>query len=156
MKIVAMHTDPNASVRSGSQLGLLFRQIRDAMWARMERELTQAGHDLSFSQYVTLKRLADGEAGVSELARVAYLHPGAMTRLLDKLEERGFIERIADPVDRRALRVRQTVRGREIWSDIHQCGLRVRQLALQGLSEAEQDTLLRLLDQVRGNLSDED
>lgn len=41
-------TRPCAS-SSGSSLGLLFRQVRDAMWARMADELARAGHDLSFS-----------------------------------------------------------------------------------------------------------
>lgn len=142
--------------QSGSQLGLLFRQVRDAMWARMERELTQAGHDLNFSQYITLKRLAEGEAGASELARAADLNPSAMTRLLDKLEERGFTTRIDDPDDRRAVRVALTETGRAMWTDIHQCGLRVRERALRGLSDTEQETLLRLLGQVRDNLGGED
>ena len=53
---------------TGSALGLLFRQVRDAMWARMALELADAGHDLTFSQYITIKRLALGTAGVTELA----------------------------------------------------------------------------------------
>jgi len=43
---------------SGATLGLLFRQLRDAMWARMKLELANLGHDLTFSQYITLKKLA--------------------------------------------------------------------------------------------------
>lgn len=152
----AMNAASSQTPQSGSQLGLLFRQVRDAMWARMERELTQAGHDLNFSQYITLKRLAEGEAGASELARVADLNPSAMTRLLDRLEERGFTTRIDDPGDRRAVRVALTETGRAMWADIHQCGLRVRERALRGLSDSEQETLLRLLGQVRDNLGGED
>src|SRR3546814_9270412 len=56
---------------SGASLGLLFRQLRDAMWARMKLELAKAGHDLTFSQYVTLKKLAIGSTGVTDLARAA-------------------------------------------------------------------------------------
>ena len=95
---------PSAGPCSGSTLGLLFRQLRDAMWARMERELAQAGHDLTFSQYIAINKLADGTtASVTDLARAADLNPGAMTRLLDKLEARGLLARVADPRDRRAL-----------------------------------------------------
>jgi hypothetical protein len=39
---------------SGASLGLMFRQVRDAMWARMAEELDALGHDLTFSQYITL------------------------------------------------------------------------------------------------------
>jgi len=140
----------------GTQLGLLFRQVRDAMWGRMARELAASGHDLTFSQYIALKRLAHGEASASELARKAELNPGAMTRLLDRLEERGLTVRVADPDDRRALRVRLTEVGRAMWTDIDQCGVRVRTRAFEGLSSAEQDALVRLLLHVRDNLTRED
>ncbi|UJB20867.1 MULTISPECIES: MarR family winged helix-turn-helix transcriptional regulator [Lysobacter] len=138
---------------STSNLGLLFRQVRDAMWAQMERELAQAGHDLTFSQFITLKELAVGTAGVTELARAAQLNPGAMTRLLDKLESRGFVMRVADPDDRRALNIHLTEAGTAIWEDIDQCGKRVRERAMAGLSDSDRDQLYRLLEQVRDNLT---
>ena len=75
------HATP-AEACSGSALGLLFRQTRDAMWGRMAKELANAGHDLTFSQFIAIKKLATGTAGVTDLARAADLNPGAMTRLL--------------------------------------------------------------------------
>ena len=138
---------------SGATLGLLFRQLRDAMWARMAEELATLGHDLTFSQYITLKKLADGTAGVTDLARAAEVNPGAMTRLLDKLEARGLINRVADPDDRRAINIHLTDAGLLIWQDINQCGMRVRERAMHGMSEADREQLTRLLTQVRDNLS---
>ena len=138
---------------SGSTPGLLFRQVRDAMWARMERELAGLGHDLTFSQYITLKKLADGTAGVTDLARAAELNPGAMTRLLDKLEAKGYIARVADPSDRRALNIHLTDVGLSMWQDVNQCGQRVLERAMTGMSQGERTQLTRLLEQVRDNLS---
>lgn len=148
-------TPPDAA-RSGSALGLLFRQTRDAMWARMEKELAAAGHDLNFSQFITLKMLATDSAGVTELARMADLNPGAMTRLLDKLEARGLLQRQCDPNDRRALNIHLTEAGKAIWRDIDQCGKRVRERALAGMDEATRIQLTRLLEQVRDNLNSPD
>ena len=54
-----------AEACSGSALGLLFRQVRDAMWARMELELAAAGQDLTFSQFIAIKKLATGTASVN-------------------------------------------------------------------------------------------
>lgn len=141
---------------SGSTLGLLFRQVRDAMWARMARELAGLGHDLTFSQYITLKKLADGTAGVTDLARAAELNPGAMTRLLDKLAAKGLVVRTADPDDRRALNIQLTEAGTVIWQDINKCGQRVREQAMAGMSEAERTQLTSLLEQVRDNLTSSD
>ncbi|WP_330946892.1 MarR family transcriptional regulator [Thermomonas sp. LB-4] len=145
-------SDPSAGACSTS-LGLLFRQLRDAMWARMERELAAAGHELTFSQYITLKKLASGcTAGVTDLARAADLNPGAMTRLLDRLEARGLLARAADPHDRRALHIHLTDAGRDLWRDVDQCGARVRERAFHGMDEATRAQLTGLLEQARDNL----
>lgn len=138
---------------SGATLGLLFRQLRDAMWARMADELDALGHDLTFSQYITLKKLAAGFASVTDLARAAEVNPGAMTRLLDKLEARGLIVREADASDRRALHIHLTPAGLVIWQDINQCGMRVRERAMHDMDEKEREQLTRLLERVRDNLS---
>lgn len=145
MQSVAPHT--------ASSLGILFRQVRDAMWARMAEELERHGHDLTFSQYIALKRLAHGVAGASELARAADLNPGAMTRLLDRLEEKGLVRRRPAAGDRRAIEVELTAEGERIWSEVNRCGARVRALAMQGLSTQERAELTRLLERVRDNLS---
>jgi DNA-binding MarR family transcriptional regulator len=146
-----MNTSSNCN---GSSLGLLFRQVRDAMWARMEQELAAAGHALNFSQFITIKTLAAGTASVTELARAAYLHPGAMTRLLDKLEARGILARVADPADRRALHIHLTPAGLAIWNDINECAQRVHALATAGMTDAERTQLYGLMARVRDNLSE--
>ncbi|WDS36390.1 MarR family transcriptional regulator [Pseudoxanthomonas sp.] len=140
---------------SGSSLGLLIRQVRDAIWANMEKELVAAGHDLTFSQFVTIKKLADGMASVTELARAAEVHPGAMTRLLDRLESRGLVVRQADPGDRRALHIHLTDAGTAIWKDTNLCGQRVLKHATVGMTEADVSQLMRLLEQARDNLTSE-
>ena len=144
--------DPSSFPCSGATLGLLFRQLRDAMWARMAQELAQLGHELTFSQYITLKKLAGGVVGVTELARAAEVHPGAMTRLLDRLEAKGLVARSADPSDRRALNIQLTDAGLAIWQDINKCGERVRERAMAGMNETEREQLTALLERARDNL----
>ncbi len=150
MSSMTQRSLPNCT---GSSLGLLFRHLRDGMWAWMERELAAAGHDLTFSQFVTIKKLAAGIASVTDLARAAELNPGAMTRLLDRLEAKGLVTRVADPGDRRALHIHLTEAGTAIWQDIDQCGQRVHDRALADMDDADRDQLMRLLERVRHNLS---
>ena len=149
------HATPTEAC-SGSALGLLLRQTRDAMWARMTRELANAGHDLTFSQFIAIKKLAAGTASVTDLARAADLNPGAMTRLRDKLEARGLLQRVADPADRRALHIHLTDAGSAMWRDIDQCGQRVRERALRDMDDATRAQLTRLIEQVRDNLLADD
>jgi DNA-binding MarR family transcriptional regulator len=148
-----MKTVPHTVACGGSTLALLLREIRAGFWTQIEAEMRAAGHELNFSQYVTLKHLAEGTASVTDLANVAQVNPGAMTRLLDKLEQRGIVARVADPTDRRALRIHLTEAGVAIWQDINHCGQRVRERATRGMSDADRDTLTRLLTQVRDNLA---
>lgn len=138
---------------TGSYLGLLVRQVCDNMRARWEYELSRTGHDLNFTQFLTLKKLADGVASATELARIAEVNPGAMTRLLDRLESRGLVARAPDPADRRALRIELTEDGRRIARDIAACSQRVRDAALQGMDANQRGLFIRLLEQVRDNLS---
>ncbi len=143
-----------SSAYSGSALGLLIRQVRDSMMARMQRELAASSHDLTFSQYVTIKKLAeDSRPKVTELACIAEVNPGAMTRILDQLEARSLIVRSTDPADRRALNIHLTEAGHAVWHDIDQCGQRVRDAAFASLDEPERLQLIHLLEQVRNNLS---
>ncbi len=76
-----------------------------------------------------------------------------MTRLLDKLEARGLVARVADPADRRAWNIHLTEAGQAMWLDVNQCGQRVRERAMHGMTDAEREQLTRMLEQVRDNLS---
>jgi len=145
----------NGQPCNNSTLGLLFKQVRDAMWIAMDRELANSGLDFTFSQYITLKKLAMGVASVTELARHAELNPGAMTRLLDQLEARGLIRRTNDPNDRRALHIQLTHAGLAVRDQMEQLGDGVRRRAVNGLTDAEQSELTRLLEHVRDNLTTE-
>ena len=149
-----MNGQPHA-LCNNSQLGLLFKQVRDAMWTAMDRELANSGLEFTFSQYITLKKLAAGIASPTELARHAELNPGAMTRLLDQLEHRGLITRTTDPSDRRGLHIQLTPTGLTVRDQLEQLSDGVRRRAVTGLSDAEQSELTRLLEHVRDNLTTE-
>src|SRR3546814_9438062 len=122
------------------------------MVGRMKWNMAKVAQDRTSSQYVTMKKLATGTAGVTELARAAEVNPGAMTRLLDRLEAKGLVARTADPTDRRALNIHLTESGLAIWQDINKCGERVRERALAGMSEEERSVLTQLLERARDNL----
>src|SRR5829696_3069628 len=49
------------------------------------------------------------------LARLEDLSTGAMTNRLDRLEEAGFVRRLPDPGDRRAVQVELTEKGKRAW-----------------------------------------
>ena len=74
-----------------------------------------AVHGLSLSAFEVLWRLAATEQGrlrMTELADLVLLSPSGLSRLVDRLESEGMIERIACPTDGRAVNATITEAGR--------------------------------------------
>lgn len=68
---------------------------------------------MTVAQAATLEALADGGVRLGELCRRLGIAPSTLSRNVDRLVERGLVEREPDPDDRRALRAELTDEGRE-------------------------------------------
>ncbi len=67
---------------------------------------------LTRSQWLVLRRLdRNPGAAQSELADLLEVEKATAGRLIDKLEENGWVERRADPADRRIKRIHMTQKG---------------------------------------------
>ena len=74
----------------------------------------QAGDELSPSEAAVLGRI--GRAGPmtpGQLARSEHVRPPSMTRIIERLEGRGYLRRDPDPADRRQVLVSRTELGSE-------------------------------------------
>ncbi len=123
-------------------MGLYRSFLRDATRALEPLELELWEYDVLSA----LRRQGQPYAlSASRLARETDLSSGAMTNRIDRLEQRGFVKRVADQADRRGVNVSLTPEGtREIDKAI-QRRLDSAAASLQGLSEAEQNVLAGLL-----------
>lgn len=85
----------------------------------------------------------------TELYRSLLLSSGAMTNRVDRLEERGFVEREDDPSDRRRILVRLTEEGRQVIEAAMDAHVAALEGALDVALPHEQDraTLVELLRQ---------
>jgi len=84
-------------------------------WAALEHELGER-HGLGVSQFEVLDRLAErgnGDFRVQELADAVHLSQSALSRLIDRLERNGLVERCLCGEDRRGIYVTLTAAGRE-------------------------------------------
>lgn len=70
--------------------------------------------NLTFVEYSVLRVLREGRLSPSRLADAVVRTTGGMTKLLDRLERRGLVERVPDPEDRRGVLVAITPDGREL------------------------------------------
>jgi len=104
--------------------------------------------DVSMSQLKVLMTLAwsepNGDAPglrMSDLSRYLGVTPATVTVVVDRLEERGLVERQHDPHDRRLLRCVLTPQAEGLMTRICESArLRTRRL-LSGLSEQELQTV---------------
>lgn len=100
-----------------------------------------AGFDLSVSEYVVLDLCTRGPAKASEVARAIGVTPAGATDVIDRLERRHLVRRVADPDDRRAVRVLLTPLGGRSYRETKTA---VRTM-LHALGEAMTDTERRAL-----------
>jgi DNA-binding MarR family transcriptional regulator len=91
----------------------------------------------------------------SELAAHSGRDKGQLARLIGGLRERGLLEAQADESDRRNLRLTLTAAGRAVQQTLQRRRRRLSDLAVAGMSDAEQRELLDLLARVQANRTGE-
>lgn len=106
-------------------LGALIRLVHAAMVQEYARWLAASPYrDVQPAHAAVIQPLwqdPDG-ARLTTLARTARITKQSMGALVDALEQAGYVERLADPDDRRAMRVRLTARGRRYARDVRKFG----------------------------------
>lgn len=92
-------------------------------------------------------RLLRAEEGLSqqELAARLRIHPSRLVAILDHLEKRGWVERRANPDDRRLSSLHLTQSGRETLDKIGSVAWQHQEALLASLSGEERTTLATLL-----------
>jgi DNA-binding MarR family transcriptional regulator len=115
----------------------------------MEETLAEVGGGLELGEWKTLLHLRrEGEPyrlTAGKLAQLANLSTGAMTHRLDGLEAAGYVRRLPDPSDRRAVLVELTPPGRQIWDETTSVQVRKEALLAAALSDSEKEELNNLL-----------
>lgn len=148
--MIAPPTDLHAEGRS---LGLLVSMIRTELVRALESALQREGVGLRFTQFLALKRLAkDGPMCAGELARALDHDAGAMTRVVDQLESKGYVRRQPNEQDRRSLRIAVTDAGMAVWRHIAIAHEHTLEHAQQDLDPAERAQLMDLLERVYASL----
>ena len=88
------------------------------------------------------------------LAEVIEVEPITLCRMIDRLEEAGFVERRRDPSDRRAWNIFLTEASRPILTELRVLGDALIEEMFDGVPEADRAILTRSLNRMRDNLLD--
>ena len=125
------------------------RLFRGKMREREDAEgvMTQPG------AHLVLAFLASGDGTTQlELVHSTHLKAPTVSVVLRRMEQEGYVTRVPDAKDRRAMRVSLTEKGKE-FDRRHLSRISTNdQTAMRGIDGEDQKTLLRLLSRIRDNL----
>ena len=135
-------------------LGYLIHDVARLLKRRFAENTREYG--LTMPQWRVLAQLKHaGELSQVTLANLVESDPMTVSRMIERLEGTGLVNRISDPQDSRAKLVRLTDAARDLFEEIKPSGLAVYEEALKGLSAAERKALFAALKRIQANMSAE-
>ena len=128
----------------------LINRVRVEMIDALDRELS--AYDITAPQLIVLAYVASKEAdSAAALCKSISYDPGAMTRMIDRLQEKGLIRRTPNPGDRRATNLELTSAGRALYPQLLAAKETVQSHFLRGFSKEEVRSLEKLLNRLLEN-----
>lgn len=125
-------------------IGYLARRLHNLIVPRAEALFADA--DFTFSQWVVLMAVRDGIATTcGGIARHMDHDTGAITRLVDQLEERGLLARRRSTTDRRVVHLEITPAGKALTKSLMPRLIGFWNEVLEGFSPEESAQLIALL-----------
>jgi DNA-binding MarR family transcriptional regulator len=136
--------------RIEESVGYLIKRVRMAMSSAIDRELV--GHEISHDQLGILLLINTGRgATAAELSREMSCDTSSMTRMIDRLEAKGFVKRSRSEDDRRIVFIVLTPSGKSLADQLPDLIVRVMNRHMAGFSRAEVELLKSLLRRMLDN-----
>jgi DNA-binding MarR family transcriptional regulator len=132
--------------------GFLVADIARLLRRSMDRRLQSLG--LTQAQWRAIVHLSRSE-GITQamLAEALEIQPITLTRLIDRMESAGWVERRTHPLDRRAVQLYLTAQSQPILEEMHARASDTLSDATRGLSPRAQRQLVATLEQIKQNLT---
>jgi len=134
--VTALFGEINSKLRKSSQETLL------KIYKNLTIAEANAIYAIGLDEPKTMKQIA-------ETLGVAVSTP---TRTIDRLLEKGFVNRTVGEKDRRKLLIELTPKGKELLEDIDKENLEITRKMLNGLSDGEIDTFKKILSKISENI----
>ncbi|HEX4892806.1 MAG TPA: MarR family transcriptional regulator [Hyphomicrobiaceae bacterium] len=133
------------------QFGWLTTDVARLMRTVFDRRVKALG--LTRPQWLALVRLQRRPgASQSELADMMEIEKAPAGKIVDRMEEKGWVVRRPDPSDRRINRIHLTERGERVYALIQPISQSTVADALVDLSPAERERITTLLERVKTRL----
>ena len=134
-----------------SSFGFLLSDVSRLYTRHFDRHTDEIG--VTLAQAKVLAFLARNEACTQvQLAEICDIDPMTLVRILDRMENDGWIERRIDAGDRRVRRLHLCPAAQPVLDSIAELARRARAVALAGLSATQREDLLNMLEHVHQKL----
>lgn len=141
--------DPK-TIQPRSSVGYLVNRVRTVFIEAIDKEL--APLDVTAAQYIIMGHLAHDMAdSPSQLCKSISYDPGAMTRMIDRLEAKGFLRRVRCAEDRRAVNLELTAEGKAVFPKLRVNVVGVLNRFMRGFSKSEARQLESFLQRILAN-----
>ena len=133
---------------SGVHVFLVLWKAARAVEAYAEESIAQS--EMCGSDFAVLEALLHkGPLPINEIGKKVLLTSGSITTAVDRLADKGFVERRAHGTDRRAKIVHLTREGKKLITRVYaDHAADMERLASASLTKKERETLIQLLKQI--------
>jgi len=122
--------------RVENSVGYLIRRIAHTVGRELDRRMVELG--LTDAQWKPLLLLQQGGCTTAaDISRIACHDTGAVTRLLDRLESKGLVQRLRSAADRRVVKLELTEEGARVAAEVPRIISHLANQMLAGFSEDE-------------------
>ena len=140
---------PRPSTRVAAELVDVVNLVTQMFWT----DLRQSDHAIELSQWATMRRISRSPCTMSTLARHKGVGLPTISKSVEMLVRKGWVERWIDKTDRRQTLVRLTAEGRKVLADSRAHLEELLDQRLSVLSLPEREALAAQCQRVREALS---
>lgn len=118
-----------------------------------QQKFKLAEFDITVDQWLVIKNLSENELlSQTELAQLVFKDQPTLTRIVDILCKKKYVERLPHPQDRRSFQLVLTEEGREKVGELKPLVAKIRQKAWEKLDESDFEEFKRILNTIYKNL----
>ncbi|MEN2281382.1 MarR family transcriptional regulator [Algoriphagus sp. SE2] len=122
-----------------------------------QQQFKSGDFDVTVDQWLVLKNLSGNQLlSQTELAQLVFKDHPTLTRIIDLLCKKGYVERVPHPQDRRSFQLHLTDLGTEKVIELRPKILEIREKAWENLSDTDFEEFKRILNTIYKNLGGQD
>jgi DNA-binding MarR family transcriptional regulator len=140
-----------------NSMGTLIGRTSHAILNKLQKRFREEGHAITVEQWQLLINLNNTDDQYhQQLAENTFKEKSTITRILDGLEKKALVKRVAETKDRRQKRIRITAKGRALLEKVKPLAHEVQSRALKGLDMERLEVCRDILLQIYGNVTAEE